>query len=89
MILRFTAAMDYLALNTVNKVYTMSKRIVTEYDEVRKFLPHVNELSFKSDLWNIKAELDMSGYMETEMSSIFYDGNDTCTEFVTDDLPFN
>ena len=33
-------------------------------------------------------ELIYQGYKETDESYIFYDGNDTCTEWVTDDLPF-
>lgn len=89
MILRFTAGHDYLSFNTENKRFTMSGRITGDYDEIRHFMPHVIQLEFVDELWDMKAELEANCYEETDESYLFYDGNDTCTEFVTDDLPFN
>lgn len=90
MILRFTAPgiVNYLSFNTENKKFTMSGRITAEYDKMRHFIPHVIHLEYEGDLWDMKEELEHNGYTETDESYIFYDGNDTCTEFVTDDLPF-
>ena len=90
MILRFTAPgiANYLSFNTENGKFTTSGRITADYDEIRHFMPHVIELQYEGDLWDMKEELKANGYEETNESYIFYDGNDTCTEFVTDDLPF-
>lgn len=88
MILRFRYGTDHLSLNTENKKFTTSGRITAEYDERRHFMPHVIHLEFEGDLWDMKQELEYNGYTETDESYVFYDGNDTCTEFVTDDLPF-
>lgn len=88
MILRFTAGTSYLSFNTENKRFTTSQRITSEYDEVRHFMPHVNRMVGAFELGDLMNELIHQGYEETNESYVFYDGNDTCTEFVTDDLPF-
>lgn len=89
MILRFNGQMDYVAFNTDNMRYTRSKHIVEDYDEIRHFMPHVVQLEYPGDIFDMIYELEANGYEETNESYLFYDGNDTCTEFVTDDLPFN
>lgn len=88
MILRFTASNSYLALNTENHSFTISKRIVADYDEMRHFMPHVYRMIGAFDIGELMNELIHQGYTKTDESYVFYDGNDTCTEFVTDDLPF-
>lgn len=88
MILRFTAGTSYLSFNTDNKKFTTSKRITSDYDEVRHFTPHVTRIVGIFELGDLMNELIYQGYKETDESYIFYDGNDICTEWVTDDLPF-
>lgn len=88
MILRFNGQMDYVAFNTDNMRYTKSKRIVEDYDEIRHFMPHVVQLEYPGDIFDMIYELEANGYEETNESYLFYDGNNKCTEYVTDDLPF-